>query len=60
MMLPRVTFDPVMLQTFDIIYPERVRKLARSPQWVKRMFIRESFRSFPARAVPLIESFCSS
>jgi hypothetical protein len=22
MMLPRVTFDPVMLQTFDIIYPE--------------------------------------
>ena len=36
-MLPRVTFDPVMLQTFDIIYPERVRKLARPPRWVKRI-----------------------
>jgi hypothetical protein len=38
MMLPRVTFEPVMLQTLDITFREKRRKLARSPRAVKGMF----------------------
>jgi len=38
MTLPRVGLEPVMMQTRDILFPKRTRKLARSAARVKRFF----------------------